>query len=571
MQTLMNHIKKLILPIAVLFTFTASSIAAQEAPDTILFNGKIVTVDDYFSIQQAVAISGEQIAAVGDNETIQVLANPDTRLIDLGGRTVIPGLIDNHNHIIRATEYWPNEARLDGISSRTEALQILEAKANSMPAGQWLMSLGGWTEAQFIGNRADFTLAELDELSPARPAFIQSTYDHVFVNTAWLEEMDIPMILSAADQEATTGLASYIVRDESGTATGRLNGGISMVALAIERFPKLSEEEQVSAISSAFSYLNGLGLTAVYDPAGVGISEEIYERLASVADTTGLTLRVFHTLGGGAPSTPEEARAIVEQIETSRPFQGNTTLDLIAVGEIYYAPFHWDSLFTARSPNSDDIAAARSILTAAAKGGWSVQTHATQPATIDILLDVMTEINAEYPLRQLRWSVTHADRITITQIERMRHLGMTLQMRSISVTKQPRRYQLIEELGEAAYQVPPLRLVQNSGIPFGLGTDGTKAAQINPFVSLWWAVTGLSLNGDVVLKDTLSRENALIAHTRANAYLMFQENNTGSIRPGLLADLLVLDRDYLTVPDAEIKDIKLIATLVGGKIVSGEL
>ena len=241
------------------------------------------------------------------------------------------------------------------------------------------------------------------------------------------------------------------------------------------------------------------------------------------------------------------------------------------MGEIYYTPFHWDGIFAPSTPDADEIATAKSILTAAAKGGWSVQTHAAHPVTIDILLDVMTEINAEYPLRQLRWSVTHADRITITQIERMRHLGMNLQMRSISVTTQPRRYQFIEEFGEAAYQVPPLRMIQNSGIAFGLGTDGTKAAQINPFVTLWWAVTGLSLNGDVVLKDTLSRENALIAHTRSNAYLMFQENNTGSIRPGLLADLLVLDRDYLTVPEAEIRDIKPVATLVSGKIVFGEL
>lgn len=208
---------------------------------------------------------------------------------------------------------------------------------------------------------------------------------------------------------------------------------------------------------------------------------------------------------------------------------------------------------------------------AAAEGGWSVQTHASQPETIDQLLDVMEEINAEYPLRQLRWSITHADLVGREQIERMRHLGMNLQMRSISVTAQPRRYRLLEEMGDAGLDVPPLRMIEQSGIPWGLGTDGTKAAQINPFITLWWAVTGLALNGDQVMRQTLTREEALIAHTRSNAYLMFQEGNLGAIKPGLLADMLVLDRDYLTVPVEEIKDILPDATIVGGRVVSGSL
>jgi hypothetical protein len=126
-------------------------------------------------------------------------------------------------------------------------------------------------------------------------------------------------------------------------------------------------------------------------------------------------------------------------------------------------------------------------------------------------------------------------------------------------------------MGEAAYDVPPLRMVQNSGISYGLGTDGTKASQINPFVTLWWAVTGLALNGDQVLRQTLSREEALIAHSRSNAYLMFQEDYMGSLRPGLLADMLILDRDYMTVPVDEIKEIKPVATIVGGEVVWGEL
>ena len=210
---------------------SAVSLRAQEAPDMILLNGKIVTVDDFFSIQEALAIRGERIMSVGSNDDIRRLAGPNTQTVDLAGRTVIPGLIDNHNHIIRATEYWPNEARLDGVNTRLEALALLEAKADALPEGEWLMSLGGWTENQFIGDRRDFTLEELDEIAPDRPAFIQSTYDHVFANTAWFDAMGIPLTATRAQRDAAEGLGSHVVRDETGRVTGRLNGGIGMVDL----------------------------------------------------------------------------------------------------------------------------------------------------------------------------------------------------------------------------------------------------------------------------------------------------------------------------------------------------
>jgi predicted amidohydrolase YtcJ len=565
--------KRLILTVAVLLSVgSVASLRAQQPSDTILLNGKIVTVDDFFSIQEAVAVRGERILAVGSNETIQALVGPDARILDLGGRTVIPGLIDNHNHIIRATEYWPNEARLDGVSSRVEALGRLEAKASALPEGEWLMSLGGWSETQFIGDQADFTLEELDEIAPGRPAFVQSTYDHAFANTPWFAEMGIPLQADFEERSNATGLASYVVRDETGTVTARLNGGMPMVISALERFPEVTAERQADAIRESLSYLNTIGLTAIYDPAGMGIKRESYSRIRALADDAELTVRIFHTLSRGVvPSTPEEARGLVEEIRMSRPFQGNDSVDMIAIGESYYAPFHRDNMFTPTNPTTEDLAQGRNILTAAAEGGWSAQTHASRPETIDTLLDVITEINEDYPLRQLRWSITHADLIGRAQVERMRHLGMNLQMRSISVLHQPRRGILLDEMGEAGYHVPPLRMVQDSGIPWGLGTDGTKASQINPFVTLWWAVTGLALNGDTVLSETLTREEALIAHTRSNAYLMFQESNIGAIRPGLMADMLVLDRDYLTVPVDQIKDIVPVATIVGGRVVSGAL
>lgn len=544
-------------------------LSAQEAPDRIFINGKIVTVDDYFSIQEAVAVRGERFLATGSSEEIQALADADTAVTDLGGRTVIPGLIDNHNHVIRATEYWPNEARLDGVTSRAEALEILRAKADALPEGVWLMSLGGWSEAQFLDSQADFTLAELDALAADRPVFIQALYSHAYVNTAWFEAMGIPLSATADQQAAAEGLAARVVRDGNGRATGRLNGGFPMVEEALQGFPPVSPEAQVEAVKTAFSHLNSIGLTAVYDPAGVGIRREGYARIREIAADGELTLRVYHTLGGSMPRTPQDAQNLIAEIEASKPFQGDDFVDLIAVGEIYYAPFHWDGTINPIIPGDEDVHWAREILLAGARGGWSVQTHATQPETIGHLLDLVEEVDAVHPVRPLRWTITHADNITAGQLERVRRLGMNVQLRSNMVMGA--REPVFEQFGDAAYHMPPLRMAQESGVSYGLGTDGTKAAQIDPFVTLWWAITGKALNGEVIQHQTLTREEALIATTRANAHLMFMEQDIGAIKPGLLADMVVLDRDYLTIPEDEIKEIRPVATFVGGRMVYGGL
>ncbi len=560
---------KLVFTVTIVNIFALSFSAAQVAPERILLNGKIATVDDFFSIQEAVALQGERILAVGSNEDMESLAGPDTEIVDLGGKTVIPGLIDDHNHVVRATEYWPNEARLDGVTTRGEALQILQEKAASLAPGEWLMSLGGWSEVQFAGDRSDFTLAELDAVAPDRPAFIQSVYHHAFGNTAWFEAMDIPLVARDGEQQGSTEFGASVLRDANGRVTGRLNGGFPMIELALQSFPEVSSEQQTDAIVTAFEYLNSIGLTTVYDPAGVGIRRESYTRLREIADDQGLTVRIFHTLGGSMPRTPQDARDLILEIRNSRPFQGDAFVDLIAVGEIWFAPFHWDSTLGSTEPTVDDTSWARQIMIAAAEGGWSLQTHATQPTTIDHVLDLITQVNSVQPMRQLRWSIAHADNITAEQLDRARHLGMNILLRSNMVMND--RQPVFDAFGDAAYDMPPLRMIQDSGVTYGLGTDGTKAAQINPFVTLWWAVTGKALNGDVIQHQTLTREEALIAHTRGNALAMFQEQNLGAIKPGLLADMLVLDRDYLTVPADEIKDIRPITTIVGGQVVYGEL
>lgn len=565
---------------AVLVAVLAIAGQAGAEPSRIFVSGKIVTVDDQFSIKQAIAVDGERIVATGTDAEIRALAGPRTDIVDLKGRTMIPGLIDNHNHLIRGTEYWTNEARLEGVRTRADVLKVLKDKAAHLPRGQWLLTLGGWYEDQLAGPRGDLTIAELDAIAPGRPAFIQAKYDHAFVNTAWFRAMGIPMQVKpdpaakpsvpGRAPEAGASLEKDVVRDAKGRVTGRLNGGIFMVNRAVARFPALTDAAQEASIRAAQAYYNSIGLTAIYDPGGLGVQDSSYDRVQRFADHGDLTLRIFYTLGDAKNGlTPAAAHEFAAKVRAAKPFQGNVWYDRIGVGEIYYPPFHWDDLVNAKKPTPDDIAGAIDILNATAEGGWSLQTHVVQRETMKILFDAMEQVNKVHPLRGLRWSLTHADEIGPEELERARRLGVNIQLRSQRVVGNHEAVIAAHGAGKVEL-MPQLRLVQDSGVTWGLGTDGTKAAQINPFITLWWAVTGDMLSGAPVTREHLTREEALIAHTRSNAMMMFQEAQVGAIKPGLLADMLILDRDYLSVPVEQIKEIKPVATYVGGKLVYGQ-
>jgi len=544
------------------------ALPAQAAPDLILHNGKIVTVDEMFSIRDAVAIDGERFVAVGSDAEVMALAGDATRVVDLGGRTVIPGLIDNHNHIIRATEYWAWEARLDGVATRAEAVRILREKAATLPRGAWLFSLGGWTEDQFRDDSRGFTRAELDDIAPGRPAFLQVGYDHVYVNSAWFEAMDIPL-RRATDAGEAQGLEAFVIRTSGGEATGRLTGGFPMIGQAIARFPEVTEAMQRDGVMALMSEFNAMGLTTVYDAGGLGIRPESYTRLADYDRQGLLTLRMPHNLWGGVIRTPAEAATFSEALERERPFQGTAMFDRIAAGEIFYAPFHWDNRIAPAEPGPEAMEVATKMLRTAARNGWPVELHAIQPETIGHILDAVAEVSRTHAVRPLKWSICHADNISAAQIARLRDLGMTLKLRSMNVVGGLDAVFAAHD--EDVYHMPPFHRLAASGVLFGIGSDGTKVAQSNPFVNLWWAVTGRMLNGETILKQTLSREQALIAHTRANARILFQGQKLGQIRPGFLADMVVLDRDYMTVPEDDIREIAPVATLVGGRVVYGAL
>ena len=528
-----------------------TSLAQQPAPDIILNNGKIITVDARFSIAQAVAVRGEHIIAVGTNKEIVALAGPDTRIIDLKGRSVIPGLIDNHGHVMEEGPIWQLELRLDWIETRAEALQMIREHAKTLGPGAWVFTLGGFSTDQFTDNQADFSRDELDAVAPKNPVLLQVTRDNTYLNSlaitaAGLEQVDAP----------------WVVRNEAGRPTGVIEAdGIGVVAdVRPPPPPEIFEASSMAMIDD----MNRAGLTTVGGPCPA----EYIDRFRAWGDEGRLNLRFFCFSRAELSNTTDKVDELLLQIATLRPFQWGNWVDLTAYGETVYRPLHDSMLATSTSPTVEELHQWRRIATEVARAGLPLHVHATVENTITTFLDQIEQVNLEYPIRNLRWALAHVDQINASHLERMKKLGMYLAVHTRPVVMGG-IYKRVH--GDRTLDMPPLQLIQQSGIVWGLGSDAFEVNQYRPFTTLWWAVTGKMVGGTTVLRQTISREDALIAHTRQNAFLVFQENNLGSIQPGKFADLVVLDRDYLTILADEIKDIQPVLTMVGGRITINNL
>ena len=528
------------------------AVHAQPA-DTILVNGKIVTVDDRFTIAEALAIRGGRIVAVGSAADVERLKGPQTRTLDLNRRTVIPGLIDNHAHWVRAAEH--DELRFDGVTSRQEALRLLAERVRVTPAGHWIAVLGGWSEEQFTDEPRGFPRDELDRIAPNHPVAIQAVYNHTYLNSVGLAAAKI-------DANTPNPPGGTIEKDASGNPTGLVRGA-GGVAFVAARIPLETPEAWLANTRKLVAYLNSLGVTAWLDAGGRGMTAKHYGPYRQLAERGELNIRVFWTTIR-QPATPAQVDAVLAEIPQQKPFQGNDYFDQVGWGESVYGPVTTQLLRAESNTKPEDLAQMRRVTLALAQQGLYVNSHVEMTAAIDAFLDVYESINKERPIKGLRWSFSHLDQVTEAQLERMKRLGMTAQIHSRPLIQGALMHKVH---GDKAWEMPPFRRVQDSGIHWGLGSDATAVTTSNPFYTLSLAVTGKMIGGREINRQTISREEALIAHTRSNALIVFEEGNLGSLAPGKYADLLVLDRDYLTVPADEIKDIKPLMTMVGGKIV----
>ncbi|HTR36668.1 MAG TPA: amidohydrolase [Bryobacteraceae bacterium] len=535
---------------------TAMLLAQQAAPDLILTNGKIVTVDERFRIAQAVAIQGDHVVAVGSNQEMDRLAGINTRRIDLGGRTVIPGLIDNHMHLLRAAATWHRELRFDGVESRKKAIEMLRARVESAGPGEWVYNIGGWTHQQFTDDPRPFTREELDQVAPDNPVSLQESYFQVFLNSRALQTLGI----EANAPDPAGFVKGSIKRDANGRPTGVIQGDIPATRPVAAKLPKVAPDQLEASSQALVKDMNRAGLTSVGVP---GCNADVLDIFQKWKSENRLNIRIF-CIDGAAAGNPEQVDKVLAQIPKVKLFQGDSYIDNIFYGESVYGPLH-DPMFAVKSsPTPDQLNEFRRMAMEIAKAGLPLHVHAELHNTIDAFLDQIEAVNKEHPIKSLRWTFAHVNQINAEQLERMKKLGMYAAVHPWAVINGAIMHQ---EFGDGAYDMPPLSTIQNSGIQWGLGTDGTAANQTRPFTTLYFAVTGKMVGGTQVIRQTISREDALIAHTRKNAYLVFQEDDLGSIQPGKLADLVVLDRDYLTVPADDIKNIQPVMTMVGGRIV----
>ncbi|WP_428099872.1 amidohydrolase [Candidatus Rariloculus sp.] len=524
--------------------------AAATAPDRIFTNGKVLTVDRDFSVAEAIAVRGDRVLAVGSSADMLALAGPETETTDLDGRTVLPGLIDNHMHFVRATRDWYRHARLDGVTSRESALALIAARASALPDGEWVLAIGGWNIAQFGTDYAPFTLAELDRTAPDRPLYLQEGYSRGFANSEALRAAGIGAGTSF-DGRGT------LVRDDAGNPTGELVGGAMSLVTSV--MPAVPADVWEASLRAAVSDMHRMGLTAVYDVGGNGVTAQYYDAVERAAESGNLTMRVFYSLNSqhGIGSSADE---IVAALRTHSPDLSGLRFAQFGWGESTYQPMRAQPWRISRQ----DLEAYEAIALAAAEHGWQMHEHSMRDEKIRAMLDVFEAVDEVRSIADLRWTIAHTNGISPESIARANALGMVFATHSSSRLATP------AAIANGA-TAPPFRTIHDSGGTWGLGSDATTVASPNPFHNIGWVVSGLSPAGERILTETVSREAALTAHTRSNAWLLFREGDLGSLEAGKLADFVVLDRDYMSVPADEIKDLRSVMTVVGGNVVHTEV
>jgi predicted amidohydrolase YtcJ len=524
---------------AVLLALCALAIASPAWPqnvDTILVNGKILTVDSKFSTREALAIRDGKIAAVGSNSDIRKQAGPRTRVIDLQGRTVIPGLIDSHIHAIRAGQTFTTEVNWVGANSIAEAMNRIHEASLAKKPGSWLIVAGGWQPEQFKEKRRP-TQADLVAAAPNNPVYVQHDYDWEVMTPAGFAAMNI-------NSEADLPRPGKLERNASGKPTGAIEdgGGFDVAIALFEKLPHPSLDEQVEGTKKFFREMNRLGVTGVGDPGGNNLNPENYQPVFKVWRQHQLTLRIAYSLCGPTPGKEfEELKSLTQMLPQGF---GDDMLKFNGIGE----RITW-GMNNNDHPTAEDKEKYYQIVRWAAQKGMPVTMHWPNDASADTLLSIYERVNAEFPITDLRWSVAHLTHASVQNLQRMKAMGVGWTI-----------------------QRPNAASVENAkelGVNMGAGTDAHRVASYNPFTALQWSLVDSKNSGGAQRgpEQTPTREDALRAYTIGSAWFSFDENKRGSLEPGKLADFAVLTKDYMTVPADQIGGIESLLTMVGGKIV----
>ncbi|MCU0683866.1 MAG: amidohydrolase [Polyangiaceae bacterium] len=533
-------------------------------PDLVLTNGKFTTLAHPGGEADTVAIAGGKFTAVGRAADLLRGASGATRVVDLGGRRVVPGLIDSHTHVIRGGLSYNLELRWDGVRSLAEAMRMLERQAAVTPAPQWVRVVGGFSELQFAERRLP-TLDELNRAAPDTPVFILHLYDRALLNRAALRACGYT-------KDTPDPPGSAIQRDARGEPTGLLlaKPNAYLLYATLAKGPALPPEYQRNSTRHFLRELNRLGVTSVID-AGGGFQNypDDYAVVRQMAEAGELTLRIAYNLftqhRGGEEADFRRWASMVRPGEGGDDYRHNGAGEMLVFSAADFEDF--------REPRPELSATMEPelerVVRLLAESRWPFRMHATYDETIGRALDVFERVHRDVPLDGLSWLFDHAETISDRNIERVAALGggVAVQHRMA--------YQgewFVERYGrEAARRAPPVRRLLEAGVRVGAGTDATRVASYNPWASLAWLVTGRTVGGLRLYGDEglLDRETALRLWTEKNAWFSSEDGKKGAIAVGQLADLAVLSADYFAVPDDAIADLASVLTLVGGRVVHG--
>ncbi len=530
----------------------------MNTPDLILKNGKITTLDPARPEASQLAIKDGRVLAVDDAANFP--AGPDTKVIDLRGHRVIPGLNDSHLHLIRGGLNYNLELRWDGVPSLADALRMLKIQAHATPPGQWVRVVGSWSEFQFIERRMP-TLDELNEAAPDTPVFILHLYCRALLNRAALRACGYT-------KDTPDPPGGEIQRDKHGNPTGLLiarpNAMILYATLAMG--PKLPPEHQLNSTRHFMRELNRLGVTSCID-AGGGFQNypDDYEIIRQLHGRGEMTVRIAYNLFTQKPK--QEKEDFARWMKMTKPGEGDPFFRMNGAGEmlVFSAADFEDFL----EPRPDLPATLESeleeVVRALASNGWPFRLHATYDESITRFLDVFEGVNRDFPIGGLHWFLDHCETIGDRNLDRVAALGggIAIQHRMAFQGEY-----FVDRYGaQAAERTPPVRKMLERVIPVGAGTDATRVANYNPFNSLWWLVSGRTLGGLELYpeENRMSREEALRLYTAGSAWFSGEEADKGVIAPGRFADLAVTSEDYLAVPEDRIRDLQSVLTLVDGK------
>lgn len=529
--------------------------------DLILKNAKISTLNPQHPEAQAIAISEGKVIAVDDNDKIMKMSTATTKVIDLNGRRVIPGLNDSHLHLIRGGLHYNMELRWEGVPSVFDALRLLKEQAENTPAPQWVRVVGGWNEFQFVERRLP-TLDEINKAAPDTPVFILHLYAKAMLNRAALDALGF-------NKDTPDPPGGTIQRNEKGEPTGLLLATPSAMILysTLGKAPILERDDQINSTRHFMRELNRLGITSLIDAGGGGQNyPEDYDVIQHLHQKEQMTVRVAYNLF--AQKAGQEYQDYQKWTEMTFPGDGDAFLQMNGAGEnLTWSAADFENFLEPRPELTKGMdAELERIVELLAEKKWPFRIHATYDESIERFLNVFEQVNERKPFAT-RFIIDHAETVSEKNIERIGALGggIAIQHRMAFQGE----YFVNRYGADAAKATPPVKKMIELGVPVGAGTDATRVASYNPWVCLYWLTTGKTVGGLPLYdeKNLLDRQTALKLWTKGSAWFSGESSVKGALKQGELADLVVLSDDYFSIDPEEIKNIESVMTVLGGKIV----